>query len=298
MNIYNNILSPFIGLVVLHINEEGIILDTVLDSKDFLKGKKPKTIYDIFGKEEKYRLNSVLALGGGQRKRFVQLNSKYAKGEYVDVAISWVGGKLYIYLQFFESERDREVEYDRYIEKLANLSERDPLTNVLNRQGFWTRIKRLLTYSDPDKRIGIIYLDIDNLKEINDKYGHSAGDRAIMNVSETILLSLRQRDLVMRVGGDEFVIVVEEYSGKRSTAYGLAKRLLKDISENKGKYSATVSMGVHVTKVKTFSQYMTKEEQLRKSWEQALKQADKALYTSKEAGGNKISTSAEYAKYY
>jgi len=214
MNIYENVLSPFISLVVLRINEEGIILDTVLDSKDFLKGKKPITIYDIFSKEEKYRLNSVLELGGGQRKRFVQISSKYAKEEYVDVAISWVDSKLYMYVQFFESNRDREVEYDRYIEKLANLSERDPLTNVLNRQGFWTRIKRLLMYSDPDKRIGIIYLDIDNLKEINDKYGHSAGDKAIMNVSETILLSLRQRDMVMRIGGDEFVIV-EEYSGTK-----------------------------------------------------------------------------------
>ena len=298
MNIYENVLSPFIGLVVLRINEEGIILDTVLDTKDFLTGKKPITIYDIFSKEEKYRLNSVLELGGGQRKRFVQISSKYAKEEYVDVAVSWANSQLYMYVQFFESDRNREVEYDRYIQKLANLSERDPLTKVLNRQGFWTRIKRLLMYSDPEKRIGVIYIDIDNLKEINDKYGHGAGDRAIMKVSETILLSVRQRDLVMRMGGDEFVIVVEEYSGKRSTAYGLARRLLKDISENKGKYSATVSMGVHVTKVKTFSQYMAKEEQLKKSWEQALKQADEALYTSKEAGGNHISTSKEYAKYY
>ena len=298
MNIYENVLSPFIGLVVLRINEEGIILDTVLDTKDFLTGKKPITIYDIFSKEEKYRLNSVLELGGGQRKRFVQISSKYAKEEYVDVAVSWANSQLYMYVQFFESDRNREVEYDRYIQKLANLSERDPLTKVLNRQGFWTRIKRLLMYSDPEKRIGVIYIDIDNLKEINDKYGHGAGDRTITRISEAILLSVRQRDMVVRVGGDEFVIVVEEYSGSKSTAYGLARRLVKDIGNMKGRHASTVSVGVHVTKIKTFSPYMSKEEQLKKAWEKTIKQADEAMYVSKEAGGDHISTSAEYAKYY
>jgi len=298
MNIYENVLSPFIGLIVLQIDNEGLIQKTVLDTQDFLAGKKPLTIHELFSREERFRLNRMLEVGGAQRKRYMELSKKYSNGEYVDVAVSWAGSQLYLYIQFFESNRDREVEYDRYIEKLANLSERDPLTKVLNREGFWSRIKRLLMYSDPEKRIGIVYIDIDNLKEINDKYGHGAGDRTITRISEAILLSVRQRDMVVRVGGDEFVIVVEEYSGSKSTAYGLARRLVKDIGNMKGRHASTVSVGVHVTKIKTFSPYMSKEEQLKKAWEKTIKQADEAMYVSKEAGGDHISTSAEYAKYY
>lgn len=298
MNIYNNILSTFIGITVLEIEPSGKVKNIVLDTRNCLHKKKPKTVFDIFSKEEKFRVKRVLELGGVQRKRYVELDKKYSKGEFVDIAVDWSGSKLYMYIQFFESNRDKEVAFDRYIENLASLSERDPLTNVLNRNGFWQKTKQLLLLSDPDKRIGIIYLDVDRLKEINDKHGHDVGDITILEISQTILTSLRDRDIVTRVGGDEFVIVVEELSGKRSTAYGLAKRLLKDIAEKKGISSTTISAGVHVTKVKTFSPYFTKEPQLKKEWDKAIKQADNALYVSKKAGGNRVSVSPEYSKYY
>ncbi len=296
MNLYNNILSTFIGITILEIEPSGKVNNIVLDTRNCLHKKKPKTVFDIFSKEEKFRVKRVLE--GTQRKKYMELNSKYFKGEFVDIAVDWSGSKLYMYIQFFESNRDKEVAFDRYIENLANLSERDPLTHVLNRNGFWQQTKKLLLFSDPDKRIGIIYIDVDGLKEINDKYGHDVGDITILEISQTILTSLRDRDIVTRVGGDEFVIVVEELSGKRSTAYGLAKRLLKDIAEKKGISSTTISAGVHVTKVKTFSPYFTKEPQLKKEWDKAIKQADNALYVSKKAGGNRVSVSPEYSKYY
>lgn len=296
MNLYNNILSTFIGITVLEIEPSGKVNNIVLDTRNCLHKNKPKNVYDIFSKEEKFRVKRVLE--GTQRKKYMELNSKYFKGEFVDVAVDHLGNKLYMYIQFFESNRDKEVAFDRYIENLANLSERDPLTHVLNRNGFWQQTKKLLLFSDPDKRIGIIYIDVDGLKEINDKYGHDVGDITILEISQTILTSLRDRDIVTRVGGDEFVIVVEELSGKRSTAYGLAKRLLKDIAEKKGISSTTISAGVHVTKVKTFSPYFTKEPQLKKEWDKAIKQADNALYVSKKAGGNRVSVSPEYSKYY
>lgn len=298
MNLYNNILSTFIGLTVLEIEPSGKVKNIVLDTRNCLKRKKPKSTYDIFSKEEHFRVKRVLEQGGAQRKKYMELNSKYSKGEFVDVAVDWSNNKLYMYIQFFESNRVKEVAFDRYIENLANLSERDPLTHVLNRNGFWQQTKKLLLFSDPDKRIGIIYIDVDGLKEINDEYGHEVGDETILEISQTILSSLRNRDIVTRVGGDEFVIVVEELSGKKSTAYGLAKRLLKNIAEKKGKGATTISVGVHVTKVKAFSKYFNNENKLKKEWDKAIKEADTALYISKEAGGNRISVSNEYSKYY
>ncbi len=299
MNLYEKVLSPFIGLIVLEIDKSGNVLKVVLDTRHYLNKTPPDTIYQIFSKEEKFRLNRVLELGNGERKKFMELNSKYAKDEYVDVVVDWSeDNHLYMFLQFFESNKEREISFDRYIEKLANLSERDSLTNVLNRNGFWEYVKKLLLLSDPEKRIGIVYIDVDGLKKINDQYGHNAGDRTILEISGTILSSLRQRDIVTRVGGDEFIVVVEELSGKKSTAYGLAKRLLRDIAEKKGKTSTTISVGVHVTKAGAFSKYLKKEENLKKAWDKTIKQADQAMYISKKAGGNRISVSNEYSKYY
>ncbi len=298
MNLYNNILSNFIGLTVLEIEPSGKVLDIVLDTRNSLRKKKPKSVYDIFSKEEYFRVKRVLELGASERKKYMELSEKYFKGEFVDVAVDWSENRLYMYIQFFESNRNKEVAFDRYIEKLADLSERDPLTHVLNRNGFWQYVRRLLISSDPDKRIGIIFIDIDGLKQINDNYGHDAGDVTILGISETIFSSLRNRDIVTRVGGDEFIIVVEELSGKRSTAYGLAKRLLKNVTERKGKVSATISAGVHITKVKTFTKYLSNDSKLEEEWNKAIKQADEALYVSKEAGGNRISVSKEYSKYY
>jgi len=298
MNPYDNILSNFIGLTVLEIEPSGKVLDIVLDTRNCLQKKKPKNVYDIFSKEEYFRVKRALELGGSERKKYMELSEKYFKGEFVDVAVDWSGTKLYMYIQFFESSRNREVAFDRYIEKLADLSERDPLTHVLNRNGFWQYVKRLLVSSDPDKRIGIIFVDVDGLKKINDKYGHDVGDIAILGISETIFASLRSRDIVTRVGGDEFIIVVEEVSGRRSTAYGLARKLLKNVAEKKGKVCTTISAGVHVTKVKTFSKYVSNDSKLEKEWNKAIKQADKAVYASKEAGGNRVSVSPEYSKYY
>lgn len=298
MNLYNNILSTFIGLLVLQIDGSGNISKVVLDTRNCLKDNLPKDVYEVFSKEEHFRVKRVLELGGGERKKYMELNRKYSKGEFVDVAVAWSENRLYMYIQFFESNRVKEVAFDRYIENLANLSERDPLTKVLNRNGFWQHVKKILLFSDPDKRIGILYVDIDGLKAINDKHGHDIGDVTILEISQTIISSLRNRDIVTRVGGDEFVIVVEELSGKKSTAYGLAKRLLREIAERKGKSATTISIGIHITKVKTFTKYLQKETELKKEWDKAIKEADEALYVSKKAGGNRVSVSSEYSKYY
>jgi len=69
MNLYNNILSTFIGLTVLEIEPSGKVKNIILDTKNCLKNKKPKTVYDIFSKEEKFRVKRVLELGCAERKK-------------------------------------------------------------------------------------------------------------------------------------------------------------------------------------------------------------------------------------
>ncbi len=292
------ILSLFTGLVVLKIDTEGNLLSTVVNTKENFNIKGVKNIYTIFSPEEKNRVRRVLEMSFDGRKKYLEIDKRFGIDEFVDVEVSEHKGQLYMYIQFFCSSRQREVEYERYLEGLLNLSEKDTLTQTFNRHGFVDKVSKIVIGSDPDKRIGIIYIDMDNLKHINDTYGHNVGDKAILSIANILISTVRQRDIVARLGGDEFAVVVEEVSGRRSTAYGLANRLLKEIQKQNEKYSATASLGVHVFKVRKIEGEIKSMQSLEKALSFEIKEADAAAYKAKANGRNQICTSASYDKYY
>jgi len=95
--------------------------------------------------------------------------------------------------------------------RIAELETRidvDPLTEALNRRGFERKLKRSLAYV---KRYGAtaaaIYLDLDEFKPINDRYGHAAGDAVLKAIAATLARNVRASDVVARIGGDEFVVL-------------------------------------------------------------------------------------------
>jgi diguanylate cyclase (GGDEF)-like protein len=95
------------------------------------------------------------------------------------------------------------------IAALAARSEADPLTGVLNRRGFERELKRSLAYS---KRYGsgaaLLYIDLDQFKTINDAHGHGAGDAVLKAVTQVIGRQVRASDIVARIGGDEFAVLL------------------------------------------------------------------------------------------
>ena len=133
-----------------------------------------------------------------------------------------------------------------------------------------------------------MFIDIDKLKTINDTKGHKIGDKAISQISTLIAKSIRQRDIAVRYGGDEFIIVVEELSGSRSTAYGLAKRLIREINKTKGKYITTISIGVHIFKVGDVMKKGISDIALHRSWEEQVVKADNLAYEAKKGGRNTL----------
>lgn len=85
------------------------------------------------------------------------------------------------------------------------------LTRLPNRRFLDTRLPEILAAAaKANRRVGIGFLDLDNFKQINDTLGHSIGDALLSKTAERIAKSLRKNDLVLRVGGDEFVIILEE----------------------------------------------------------------------------------------
>jgi diguanylate cyclase (GGDEF)-like protein len=93
---------------------------------------------------------------------------------------------------------------------LEVLADTDTLTPLPNRRCFLRELDRVIRHVARYKSgAAVLYVDVDGLKQINDKYGHSAGDTALVHVAETLRATLRSTDLVARIGGDEFGLLID-----------------------------------------------------------------------------------------
>jgi diguanylate cyclase (GGDEF)-like protein len=288
-----NIISNFINICILEIDSEGNIVDVKINTKKDFKPNKAKTVYNLFNKTETKRIEKLLNLGISQRKTYLELNPKYGVKEYADLEVIHKEEKIYAGVKF--SNIEKEKEFEKRIEDFAQQAEEDKLTGLLNRHGYWKQVQRILQGQDPDRKLGIIMIDADNLKGINDSKGHIAGDQAIREIGAIIKNTIRQRDIAVRYGGDEFLIIVEELTGRYSTAYGLARRLHREISKSE-KTLTTVSIGVHVVKVGKFTRYLDDKKELQKKWNETVKKADEMAYKAKQEGKDRVECSEDVKK--
>ncbi len=100
------------------------------------------------------------------------------------------------------------IERHRLIQKLKTISITDELTGLYNRRGFAVLAKKQLEMAARfEKSLWLIYLDLDNMKVINDTFGHKEGDNALIDVSDILKRTFRESDIMARMGGDEFAII-------------------------------------------------------------------------------------------
>ena len=112
-----------------------------------------------------------------------------------------------------EVERLRRLveEYELRIGELDRLAHRDALVGLPNRRSFLANLERLISRGNRYGGQGaVIFVDLDGLKSINDRFGHKAGDEALIEVSKLLVQSVRSSDLVARLAGDEFGILLEQ----------------------------------------------------------------------------------------
>jgi diguanylate cyclase (GGDEF)-like protein/PAS domain S-box-containing protein len=116
-------------------------------------------------------------------------------------------------------------------EQLAHQAFYDSLTGLANRALFYDRTRHALAHADRrGQRLGVVLLDLDGFKLINDSLGHQAGDQVLVMVAKRIMASCRLSDTVARLGGDEFAVLLEEDVDERA-AEGVAERLLEILRE-------------------------------------------------------------------
>lgn len=132
-------------------------------------------------------------------------------------------------------------------ERLRALATTDDLTGLLNRRGFFLLAKKQLKQAGREKRcIFLISADLDNLKIINDRYGHSEGDLVLMETSNILEKCYRESDIIARLGGDEFVVLINECPG--TDIETLTRRLKKNIdifnAQSLKPYRLSISVGI------------------------------------------------------
>ncbi len=152
--------------------------------------------------------------------------------------------------------------------RLLDKASLDTLTSLYNRAFFETYLNRILKTADAEG-YSLIFLDLDDLKKINDNYGHVIGDMAIKSISDAIKNNIRKDDIAARWGGDEFVILVK---GDTEVAKKLAERVKKNVKSiqisDKEEITPDLSFGITV---------IEKGQDIEK----ILKQADKLAYKQK-----------------
>lgn len=172
------------------------------------------------------------------------------------------------------------LELEKEKRKAEELARTDPLTGLKNRRAFFEAGGNIGEHAQRYKHsYSVIMIDVDHFKYINDTYGHSTGDKALVIIAETIVQVIRTVDIPGRIGGEEFAIVLPETSIKE--ALKLAERLRIAFA------NSVLQSGDKTVKF-TASLGVSENDTHRTSLESVLKHADKALYKAKEKGRNQV----------
>ena len=175
-------------------------------------------------------------------------------------------------------ESNRALESSNY--QLLVQSERDPLTGLANRRHFQAAMKQLAA---DGKLAGTVFLiDIDHFKRINDNHGHTAGDTVLVEMARRLRDTLREHDLIVRWGGEEFLVTVRALGAEQVEA--LARRMLAAMA---GLPVVHDQKDIAVTGSIGFATFPIEPTLLAVSWERAINLVDTAMYLAKAHGRNR-----------
>ena len=172
--------------------------------------------------------------------------------------------------QIMESFKNRQ-RLEKANAELARIHMLDPMTGIYNRRGFYKNIRKLMTKAEKQGiGIAVFSIDMDNLKGINDRYGHNEGDKAIKALSVILTRCTSGSGICSRFGGDEFVVVISDIND----AERFYEKIIHGISEynrrSKSVYDVVISCG-----------YKTGEPKTLKELDELLKESDKEMYAQK-----------------
>ena len=163
-------------------------------------------------------------------------------------------------------------------QKLHYLANYDSLTDLANRSCFYDNLAKVITRAQrSSESLAVLFIDLDHFKFVNDQYGHDIGDALLQYVSAMLRKSVREGDLIARMGGDEFAIIlydIDDANGMASVAQKILNKVERPINIQEIRLSVSVSIGI--------AYY----EGISMTMEELLKSADIAMYSAKLRGRN------------
>ncbi len=209
-----------------------------------------------------------------------EVNKRHKNGQPFPAHLSVIEGekskdlKHYISI-FYDITYRKQSE-----EKLYQLAHFDPLTRLSNRHAFMGRLKESLEKATRyENKFAVFFMDLDGFKEINDSHGHDIGDDVLIVTAKRLQSIIRKSDMVARMGGDEFTIIIENFTDLRSLnilAHKIIEAVSKEITRGDTLLKVTTSIGISI--------YPDDASDL----EAVLKHADNAMYRAKELGKNNV----------
>lgn len=167
--------------------------------------------------------------------------------------------------------------------EMLKQARQDPLTGIANRRVMWDCGQQTVGLAQEKKKsTGLLMIDVDHFKSVNDRFGHGVGDQVLMGIAETLTGQIRDQDVVARVGGEEFMVLLPATG--QETAMTIADRLRLSVEQapfpldDGGTLHCTISIGLSLF------------DQDAKSWDGLVLAADRALYCAKRLGRNRIET--------
>lgn len=174
---------------------------------------------------------------------------------------------------------EREINNRKiYEQKLKHYALHDSVTGVLNRIGFYKRLRKEMEQAKKDgSKLAVMMLDLDHFKSINDTMGHDIGDQLLIGFTKRVQSCLRKDDVLARLGGDEFIVLLPNLHNNQE-AVQIANNIIRSLQQEwtfaGKKFTTTSSIGIAF-----YQQYHSNKKLL-------LKHADLALYQAKKSGRN------------
>ena len=179
--------------------------------------------------------------------------------------------KFFNYL--LEILRQKQLDLQNSNVHLRSIANIDPLTQIYNRRAFLEKIKNKNLF---EANYSLVMIDIDHFKAINDTYGHSVGDSVLRELSSIVKTTVRDRDVISRWGGEEFLLLLN--TKDLTVAEKIAEKVRKEIEKFSFESVGNITISLGVSSPRNESE----------SFEHILENADKALYQAKELGRNRV----------
>ncbi|QGX39626.1 tetratricopeptide repeat-containing diguanylate cyclase [Permianibacter aggregans] len=250
------------------------------------RDKRTTELQEQFAAKEKARQIQLLEQENALKQTDLENKKLQQRIALLLIAVGLLASILIF--QLYRKARDSNLRLREANAKLAYQSLRDPLTGLFNRRSFQEQMQHRShaierRHSSTTAIDGLILFDVDHFKHINDHYGHAAGDAVLVELSERLMKISRTDDMVMRWGGEEFLMLLRHVDSNSLTM--LCQRVLNAIGEKPVEFQG------HTIRVTVSAGFLTlpfsgmSEQEF--NWEKAVQLADMALYLGKVHGRNR-----------